>query len=102
LGCWISPHYSPFSLGGCFETYGEVISLILKLFFSGCSKQRITETMDTESMDTGGTTVFSLCTVRLFPPTSAVSLFCFSLQASLDTKIMMEVAIISKQPLSRS
>jgi len=34
---------------------------------------------------------------------SAASLFlCFSLQASHDTRIMLEVAIISRQPLSRS
>jgi len=41
--------------------------------------------------------------VRLFPLKSAASLFlCFSLQASHDTRIMLEVAIISRQPLSRS
>jgi hypothetical protein len=29
LGCWISPCYGPFSLGGSFETCEKFISLIL-------------------------------------------------------------------------
>jgi hypothetical protein len=45
LGCWISPCYGPFSLGARFETYEPFISLIFQ-FFSGRSKQRITETAD--------------------------------------------------------
>jgi hypothetical protein len=32
LGCWISPCYGPFSLGGRFETYEPFISLIFQLF----------------------------------------------------------------------
>jgi hypothetical protein len=41
--------------------------------------------------------------IVLFPLKSAASLLlCFSLQASHDTRIMLEVAIISRQPLSRS
>jgi hypothetical protein len=45
LGCWISPRYSPFLLGTCFETYEPFISLILK-FFWGHHKPWITETAD--------------------------------------------------------
>jgi hypothetical protein len=43
-GCWISPCYSPFSLGGCFETYELFTSLIFQ-FFGGRGKPRITETV---------------------------------------------------------
>jgi hypothetical protein len=42
----------PFSLGRRFETYEPFISLILNLF-SGRGKPRVTETEDTESVDTG-------------------------------------------------
>jgi hypothetical protein len=49
LGWWISPCYGPFSLGAHFETYEPSISLIFT-FFSG---PRITETADSESVDTG-------------------------------------------------
>jgi hypothetical protein len=49
---WISPCYDPFSLGACFETYELFISLISK-FFLGRGELRITETADTESVDTG-------------------------------------------------
>jgi hypothetical protein len=52
VGCWISPCYSLFSLGICFETYEPFVSLISKSF-SGCGKSQITETKDTESADTG-------------------------------------------------
>jgi hypothetical protein len=52
LGCWISPCYSPFSLGGRFETYEPFISLIFQ-FFSGRGEPQITETVGTESVDTG-------------------------------------------------
>jgi hypothetical protein len=52
LGCWISPCYSPFLLGACFETYEPFISLIFQ-FFLGHGELRMTETMDTESEDTG-------------------------------------------------
>jgi hypothetical protein len=54
LGCWISPCYNPFSLAGRFETYepSTRIYLIFK-FFSGRGEPRITETADTESVDTG-------------------------------------------------
>jgi hypothetical protein len=52
LGCWISPHYGPFLLGAHFVTYEPFISSIFK-FFSGRSTPRITETIDTESADTG-------------------------------------------------
>jgi hypothetical protein len=52
LGCWISPRYSLFSLGTRFETYEMLISLKF-LHFSGRSKLQITETMDTETVDTG-------------------------------------------------
>jgi hypothetical protein len=52
LGCWISPCYGPFSLGGRFETYEPFFPLIFK-FFSGCGKPRITGTADTVSVDTG-------------------------------------------------
>jgi hypothetical protein len=34
LGCWISPYYSPLSLGARFETYEPFISFVFK-FFSG-------------------------------------------------------------------
>jgi hypothetical protein len=51
MGCWISPGYSPFSLGVRFETYEPFISLIFKLF-SGHSKPQITETVDIESAGT--------------------------------------------------
>jgi hypothetical protein len=33
LGCWISPCYGPFLLGGRFETYELVISLIYIFYF---------------------------------------------------------------------
>jgi hypothetical protein len=49
LGCWISPCYGPFSLGGRFETYEPFISLISK-FLGG---PRLTETADTKPADTG-------------------------------------------------
>jgi hypothetical protein len=52
LGCWISPCYSPFSLGARFETYEPYISLIFNSF-SGRGEPLITETTDTESVDTG-------------------------------------------------
>jgi hypothetical protein len=52
LGCWISPCYSPFSLGRHFETYKPFISLHFQ-FFSGRGEPQITETLDTESADTG-------------------------------------------------
>jgi uncharacterized OsmC-like protein len=47
LGCWISPCYGPFSLGGRFETYEPFISLIFKFFF------RLRQTADTESAHMG-------------------------------------------------
>jgi hypothetical protein len=53
LGCWISPCYGPFSLGARFETYEPFISLIFQFIFSGRGKPWITETADTESVDTG-------------------------------------------------
>jgi hypothetical protein len=53
LGCWISPCYGPFSLGGRFDTYEPFISLIFQVFFSGRGEPRITETADTESVNTG-------------------------------------------------
>jgi hypothetical protein len=34
LGCWISPCYGPFSLGGDFEIYEPFISLTLSLLIS--------------------------------------------------------------------
>jgi hypothetical protein len=40
------------SLGGRFETYELIISLISQ-FFSSCGKLRVTETADTESADMG-------------------------------------------------
>ena len=52
LGCWISPCYSLCLLGGRFETYELLISLIFQIF-SCRSKLWITETMDTESADMG-------------------------------------------------
>jgi hypothetical protein len=33
LGCWISPCYSPFSIGARFETYEPFIYLIFNFFF---------------------------------------------------------------------
>jgi hypothetical protein len=39
LGCWISPCYGPFSLGGRFEAYKLFISLIFK-FFGGAVVNR--------------------------------------------------------------
>jgi hypothetical protein len=33
LGCWISPHYRPFSLGRRFETYEPFIPLIFQFYF---------------------------------------------------------------------
>jgi hypothetical protein len=42
----------PFPLGGRFESSEPFIYLVLK-FFSGRGKPRITETADTESVDTG-------------------------------------------------
>jgi hypothetical protein len=35
LGCWISPCYGPFSLGGRFENHEPFIYLILQIYFSG-------------------------------------------------------------------
>jgi hypothetical protein len=32
LGCWISPYYGPFSLGGRFEIYESFISSILNFW----------------------------------------------------------------------
>jgi hypothetical protein len=52
LGCWISPCYGPFSLGGRFETYEQFICLIFK-FFSSRGEPRLPETADTEPVDTG-------------------------------------------------
>jgi hypothetical protein len=52
FGCWISPCYDPFSLGAHFKTYEPIISLIFP-FFSDGGKPRITETADTELVDTG-------------------------------------------------
>jgi hypothetical protein len=46
LGCWISPCYGPFSLGGRFETYEPFIYLIFN-FFSGRGKPRITLSVGT-------------------------------------------------------
>jgi hypothetical protein len=98
---WISPCYSPFSFDARFETYEPCISLIFT-FLGGCSKLRILNQQIEEHV-----CIQFMYFVRLFPLKSAVSLFffffvCFSLQASLDTRIMLEVAIISRQPLSRS
>jgi hypothetical protein len=56
LGCWISPCFGLFSLGGHFETYEPLIYLILQFFFfggGGRGELQITETADTESVDTG-------------------------------------------------
>jgi hypothetical protein len=47
----ISPCYGPFSLGGRLETYETCIYLSFQIF-SGRGKPRITETADTESVDT--------------------------------------------------
>jgi hypothetical protein len=33
MGSWISPCYSPFSLGMSFETYEPFISLVFQIFF---------------------------------------------------------------------
>jgi hypothetical protein len=53
LGCWISPCYSPFSLGAHFEIYELFISLIF-LFWEGVGgKPWITETSNTEPVDMG-------------------------------------------------
>jgi hypothetical protein len=52
LGCWISPCYSPFSLGGHFETYKLFISLIFQCFV-GRGELRITAPADTATADTG-------------------------------------------------
>jgi hypothetical protein len=52
LGCWISQCYGLFSLDARFKTYELFLSLIFQIF-SGCDKLQITETADTESMDTG-------------------------------------------------
>jgi hypothetical protein len=46
LGCWISPCYGLFSLGGSSET-------LIFQFFLGRGKPRITETVHPESADTG-------------------------------------------------
>jgi hypothetical protein len=40
LGCWISPCYGPFSLGGCFETYEPFIYLIFKCFGAAVVNRR--------------------------------------------------------------
>jgi hypothetical protein len=53
FGLLISPCYGPFSLGASFESYEPFISLIFQFCFSGSSKPRITETAETESVDTG-------------------------------------------------
>jgi hypothetical protein len=65
LGCWISPCYGPFSFGARFETYEPVISLIFQ-FFSGRGKPRVTESADTESVDTGARQYFLPLSVSLF------------------------------------
>jgi hypothetical protein len=52
LCCWISPCYGPFSLGPRLETYEPFVSLIFKIV-SGRGKPRITETVDTESVNMG-------------------------------------------------
>jgi hypothetical protein len=52
LGSWNSPCYGFFSLGGSFETYEPIISLFFQ-YFLGRGEPRITETADTESVDTG-------------------------------------------------
>jgi hypothetical protein len=57
LGCWISPCYGPFSLGGSFEIYKPFISLISH-FFSGRGEPWITESADTESADTSARLYF--------------------------------------------
>jgi hypothetical protein len=44
MGCWISPQYSPFSLGARYETYKPFIYLIF--LFWGRGKPQITETAD--------------------------------------------------------
>jgi hypothetical protein len=62
LGCWISPHYGLFLLGGHVETYEPFISLIFQCFL-GRGEPQITETTDTDSADNGGTPVYSLCIV---------------------------------------
>jgi hypothetical protein len=48
-------------LGARFETYEPFISLFFKLFFSGCGKLQITETMDTELASMGATPVLYIC-----------------------------------------
>jgi hypothetical protein len=47
----MSPYYGPFLLGARFETYEPFIYLIFN-FFSGRGKSLITDTADTESVDT--------------------------------------------------
>jgi hypothetical protein len=51
LGCWISPCYGPFSLGGLFESYQPFISLIFN-FFSSRVFSRLNETADYEPVCT--------------------------------------------------
>jgi hypothetical protein len=53
LGAFGLLDFSPLSFGGRFVTYEPFISLIFQLFFSGRGEPRITETADTESVDTG-------------------------------------------------
>jgi hypothetical protein len=52
LGGWISECYGSFSLGGRFEIYESLIALSFQYFFLCCGKPRVTETADTESLDT--------------------------------------------------
>jgi hypothetical protein len=52
LGAFGLLDFSPFSLGGRFENYEPFIALIFQ-FFSGRGESLVTETADTESMDTG-------------------------------------------------
>jgi hypothetical protein len=66
FGCWISPCYSPFSLGGRFETYETFISLIFPYLWDR-GEQRITEAADTESADIQGHDCIYLYTAAMKP-----------------------------------
>jgi hypothetical protein len=62
-----SPCYRPFSLGGRFETYKPFISLIFQ-FFSGRGEPQITETADSEPVDTGDTPIYVYIYIYIYMP----------------------------------
>jgi hypothetical protein len=78
---WASGFHHFMSIGARFETYEPVISLIFN-YFGGCHKPRVTETADTESVDTGAQLYFYTVFLHVHSVNAKVP-FCLLMQANI-------------------